>query len=196
MTTSLLHVSMFTFLAALALDYRKILDYVHVDMHENPLRLLRRFRPIFKSSMSAKQYEDRIAIKDPYDIFDTIHSHPPTRIHQPIHVIPIESIVLEPENTTDSQDRCYRMPFGALSDRTIIFADQRTLVKTTKSVISDLRRDALCIAILATGDTTMRVFIYDMCEDAFFIKVTSIYRQSEFRHESITLEHAILYIVK
>ena len=196
MTTSLLHVSMFTFLAALALDYKKILDYVHVDIHDHPLRLLRRLRPTFKSGMTAKQYEDRIAIKDPYDTFDTIHSQPPVRIHQPIHVIHIRSVVLVQVSTSDSQDRCYRMPFAALSDRTVIFADQRTVVKSTKAVVSDLRRDSMCIAIIATGDTTMRIFIYDTCEDAFLVKVTSLYRHSEYKHESIILENATLYIVK
>ena len=196
MTTSLLHVSMFTFLAALALDYKKILDYVHVDIHDHPLRLLRRLRPTFKSGMTAKQYEDRIAIKDPYDTFDTIHSQPPVRIHQPIHVIHIRSVVLVQVSTSDPQDRCYRMPFASLSDRTVIFADQRTVVKSTKAVVSDLRRDSMCIAIIATGDTTMRIFIYDACEDAFLVKVTSLYRHSEYKHESIILENATLYIVK
>ncbi len=196
MTTSLLHVSMFTFLAALALDYKKILDYVHVDIHDHPIRLLRRLRPTFKSSMTAKQYEDRIAIKDPYDTFETIHSQPPVRIHQPIHVIHIRSVVLVQVSTSDPQDRCYRMPFAALSDRTVIFADQRTVVKSTKAVVSDLRRDSMCIAIIATGDTTMRIFIYDTCEDAFLVKVTSLYRHSEYKHESIILENATLYIVK
>ena len=187
---------MFTFLAALALDYKKILDYVHVDIQDHPLRLLRRLRPTFKSGMTAKQYEDRIAIKDPYDTFDTIHSQPPVRIHQPIHVIHILSVVLVQVSTSDPQDRCYRMPFASLSDRTVIFADQRTVVKSTKAVVSDLRRDSMCIAIIATGDTTMRIFIYDACEDAFLVKVTSLYRHSEYKHESIILENATLYIVK
>jgi hypothetical protein len=194
MTTSLLHVSMLAFLAALAIDYKKIFAYTRVEIGGHPF--MPKLGQRSKHAMTLKQYDDRIAIKDPYDLFETIHSRPPVRIHQPIHVISIRSLVLKPEISEDPQDRNYRMPFGSFSDRAVIFADQRTVVKTTKSVISDLRRDSTCIAIIAAGDTTMRIFIYDSCDDAFFIKITSIYRHTEYKHESIQLENAMLYIVK
>ena len=195
MTTPLLQATLIAFVTALALDYKKILAFTRLDVVGQPFMLT--LGSCRKRAMTAKQYADRIAIKDPYDLFDTIHAPPPARVHQPIHVIAIKGLlVLEPEVTRDAQDRCYKIPFEMLSDRAIIFADQRTLVKTTQSVIRDLRRDAMSIAIIAAGGTTMRVFIYDTCEDAFLIKVTSLYRQSEHERDSIRLENATLYIVK
>lgn len=192
MTTSLLHVSLFTFLAALALDYEKLLAYVTYDLHGHPFKLPSNAKRITTS----EQCDEHIEIKDPYDIFDTIHSTPPVRIHQPIHVITIDSLVLEPEISDDPQERRYRVPFDALADRAIIFEDRRTVVKTTKDVIGDLRNDPMCVAIIASREETLRIFIYDLCFDAFFIKITSLYRHSEYKTESFKLENAVLYIVK
>ena len=184
---------MLAFFAALALDYKKLLAYARF---EHPFRLP--FRSHTRPVMTDVQYEDRIAIRDPYDLFDTIHSQPPVRIHQPIHVIGVvTTMVLAPEHHGDAQDLHYRIPFDGLSERTVIFADQRTVIKTTKSVILELRRDAMCIAVLATRDATMRIFIYDTCDDAMLFKVTSIYRHADGPDaSSIHLDNATLYLVK
>ncbi len=201
MTTLLWQVSLLTFLTALAIDSKKLIAYTRTDWRGYPFGLTtfgltlgsRRKRPI----MTAAQYENHIAIKDPYDLFDTIHSPPPVRMHQPIHVIALAGlVVLQPESTSDAQDPSYRIPLDRLSDRTVIFSDKRTLVKTTRSVIGELRRDPMCIAIIATGDTTMRIFVSNVCEDALIVKVTSLYRQVEYKQDAIRLEHATLYIVK